>query len=68
MALDAGNESLFKENRDKCKIDCLSIEVEFGVEINIYMIKPKDLNPSPTNLQPAYIYAHGGGAVFLTAK
>ena len=40
------------------------IETEPGVNIKIYQIKPKSL---PKDGNAAYIYAHGGGAVFFSA-
>lgn len=41
------------------------VEVEKGVENKIWMIKPKNL---PDAGNPAYLYAHGGGAIMFPAE
>ena len=63
--MDAPAEELWKKNKSKCSIECITISVEKGVSMKIFIIKPKDLPKTP---QSAYVYAHGGGAVFLNAE
>jgi len=57
-----------KENTEKnaplVDLSDFEIETEPGVMIKILMIRPKSL---PKENNAAYIYAHGGGAVFFSA-
>jgi len=59
---------LNKENNEKnaplVDISDFEIETEPGVMIKILTIRPKSL---PKENNAAYIYAHGGGAVFFSA-
>ena len=58
-----------KETFQKClsltSIEYDNLKMNDGAEIEIVIIKPKALT---STCSPAYIYAHGGGAISFTAR
>ena len=64
-AVDQMNALVYQKAERQCTIKNFDLTVEKGVTIKVFVIKPNDL---PKGEQPAYIYAHGGGAVFLDAQ
>lgn len=58
-------KELHDKNASQCDITNFDFEVEPGVNIKVYVIRPKNL---PKTGNPANIDAHGGGAVLLDAE
>ena len=58
------NKETVEKDLPLVDITDFEIETEAGVMIKIYMIRPKSL---PKDGNAAYIWAHGGGAVFFSA-
>lgn len=50
---------------EKCDISDFDLEVEKGVTIKVFVIKPKGIAATDN---AGYIYGHGGGGVMMTAE